>query len=91
MAQTLIKKGFKRVYALKGGWRQWLIRSANQKKLPTDICERDLDILKAGLRYSEPFIPMTGRQKHRARSSPSFVCENAVLIAKREHLSDNDL
>jgi rhodanese-related sulfurtransferase len=24
MAQMLIKKGFKRVYALKGGWRQWL-------------------------------------------------------------------
>jgi rhodanese-related sulfurtransferase len=24
MAQTLIKKGFTRVYALKGGWRPWL-------------------------------------------------------------------
>jgi rhodanese-related sulfurtransferase len=24
MAQTLIKKGFAKVYALKGGWSQWL-------------------------------------------------------------------
>jgi len=24
MAQTLIKKGFNKVYALKGGWREWL-------------------------------------------------------------------
>jgi putative nucleotidyltransferase with HDIG domain len=56
---------------------------------------RDLDILKAWFtRYSQTFYTDDAEDNKNIELKvrhTSFVCENAVLIAKEEHLSDNNL
>lgn len=56
---------------------------------------RDLDIFKAWFtRYSQTFYTNDAEDNKNIELKvrhTSFVCENAVLVAKEEHLSDNDL